>query len=138
MKRLVEMGLPVEGSSKIEEPASLAPDVSTLSVADEEFHLGSNETPFAVAIRHNSSTLTETLPTLGADPNSLSLTSGLFAAPFPLTVLGHVITPNARYCRARLNRLLRKARHLFRRRTITQSPGAAHMGHGPARNQETD
>ena len=106
VKRLVEMGLPVEGSSEIEEPASLAPNVSTLSISDEQFHRRSNETPFAVAVRYNTFTLAETLLTLSADPNSLSLTSGLFAAPFPLAVLGHVITANAGYCHGRLNHFL--------------------------------
>ena len=62
--------------------------------------------PFAIAIRHNAFHLAATLISLGANPNALTLSSGLFTSTYPLTILGHVIISNARYSSARLKHLL--------------------------------
>ena len=80
--------------------------MGALSINDRSKPYRSNETPFAVAIRHNAFKLAEKLLSLGADPNSLSTNGGLFLSTFPSTVLGHVIISNARFCHARLNFLL--------------------------------
>ncbi|KAI4175679.1 MAG: hypothetical protein LQ346_008036 [Caloplaca aetnensis] len=104
--QLIDLGFPVDGQV-LERPTSAAlPDINTLSIHDENASLHSTETPFAVAIRHNAFNLASKLLSLGADPNSLSTTAGLFASPNPLTVLGHVIISNTRFCQARLNYLL--------------------------------
>ena len=103
---LVEMGFPVEGPSGADDTQNVPPDISTLSIADKQGPNQINETPFAVAIRHNAFNLADTLLSLGADANSLSNTSGLSKVVNPLTVLGHAIVSNARYCHARLNYLL--------------------------------
>ena len=111
---LVNTGLPVDGpqentSTNADVPPDslgLLPNIGTLSITDRSNSYRSNETPFAVAIRHNAFNLAEKLLSLGADPNSLSIKGGLFVSAFPLTVLGHVIISNARYCQARLNFLL--------------------------------
>lgn len=103
---LVDMGFPVEGTSKPDDPQSIPPDIGTLSIADKQLPNQMHETPFAVAIRHNAFKLADALLSLGADANSLSTKSGLFQVVKPLTILGHVIVSNARYCHARLNYLL--------------------------------
>ncbi|KAL8901345.1 MAG: hypothetical protein Q9207_005240 [Kuettlingeria erythrocarpa] len=106
VSQLIDLEFPVDGQTlKRPTPAAL-PDISTLSIREESASLHSTETPFAVAIRHNASNLANKLLSLGADPNSLSTTAGLFASTNPLTVLGHVIISNARFCQARLNYLL--------------------------------
>ena len=114
VNKLIGMGLPVEGLSvsKLNDPhirqesTSLPISISTLSITDTTPPTPMNETPFAVAVRHNAFNLATTLLSLGADPNSLATSSGLFSTRYPLTVLGHLITANARYSHARLNYLL--------------------------------
>ncbi|KAL8792124.1 MAG: hypothetical protein Q9195_005299 [Heterodermia aff. obscurata] len=112
VERLIEMGLPVEGPSKLDDP-DVAQDstplpniISTLSITDKSAFIQTNETPFVVAIRHNAFNLANTLLSFGADPNSLAISSGLFSTCYPLTALGHIVTANARYCYARLDYLL--------------------------------
>lgn len=108
---LVKAGLPVDGAQENtshiadvpQDSLNSLPNISALSIADRSKSFRSNGTPFAVAIRHNAFNLAEKLLSLGADPNSLSIKGGLFASAFPMTVLGHVIISNARYCQARLN-----------------------------------
>ena len=121
VEKLVGMGISVEGPSKLNDPdvtqesTSLSIGISTLSITDNSPSSQINETPFAVAIRHNAFNLANTLLSLGADPNSLATSSGLFSTRYPMTVLGHMITANARYCHARLNYLL----HLPEKHTIS-------------------
>ena len=111
---IVKSGLPVDGpeeyTANIANVPSDSPDllssIGALSITDRGKPYRSNETPFAVAIRHNAFNLAEKLLSLGADANSLSTKAGLFISAFPTTVLGHVIISNARYCQARLNFLL--------------------------------
>ena len=111
---LVQAGLPVDGAQEntssiadvSPDSPDLLPNIGALSITDGSKSYRSNETPFAVAIRHNAFKLAGKLLSLGADPNCLSTKGGLFASTFPLTVLGHVIISNARYCQARLNFLL--------------------------------
>ena len=107
--KLVEMSFPVEGPSEAGNAQNMPRDISTLSIAGKQGPNQINETPFAVAIRHNAFNLADTLLSLGAGANSLSTTSGLFHVVNPLTVLGHVIVSNARFCHARLNYLLNLA-----------------------------
>ncbi|KAL8800255.1 MAG: hypothetical protein Q9182_005311, partial [Xanthomendoza sp. 2 TL-2023] len=82
------------------------PDLALLSMTDSNITSRDIESPFAVAVRHNAFNLADKLLSLGADPNSLAMKSGLFAADYPLTVLGHMIVSNARYSFARLAYLL--------------------------------
>lgn len=105
--QLIDLGFPVDGQVLECSTSAALPEINTLSIHDgNAFPNSSNETPFAVAIRHNAFNLANKLLSLGADPNSLSSTAGLFASANPLTVLGHVIVSNARFCQARLNYLL--------------------------------
>ena len=110
--KLIDIGFPVEGPPKLDDPdvtqdsTSLPIGISTLSITDKSPSNQINETPFAVAVRHNAFKLANTLLSLGADPNSLAISSGLFSTRYPMTVLGHMITANARYCHARLYFLL--------------------------------
>ncbi|KAL9028825.1 MAG: hypothetical protein Q9196_002853 [Gyalolechia fulgens] len=107
VETLVHSKFPVGGWVSREGPTSnTLPDISTLSFHDQDGLTQRNETPFAVAVRHNAFNLASKLLSLAADPNSLSITAGLFASLYPLTVLGHVIVANARFCHARLNYLL--------------------------------
>lgn len=109
VETLVHSEFPVDGWMSREGPTSnTLPDISTLSFHDKDGFTQRNETPFAVAVRHNAFNLASKLLSLGADPNSLAITAGLFASLYPLTVLGHVIIANARFCHARLNYLLQR------------------------------
>ncbi|KAL8801967.1 MAG: hypothetical protein Q9200_006753 [Gallowayella weberi] len=83
-----------------------APDLTLLSMTDCSITSRDIESPFAIAVRHNAFNLANKLLSLGADPNSLAMKSGLFAADYPLTVLGHLIVSNARHSLARLAYLL--------------------------------
>ncbi|KAF2147808.1 ankyrin [Myriangium duriaei CBS 260.36] len=64
------------------------------------------EVPLSVALRYNSFRFATRLIFLGASPNALSLSASLFSTPHPTTILGHIITTNARYSRDRLSFLL--------------------------------
>ncbi|KAL8989515.1 MAG: hypothetical protein Q9169_008346 [Polycauliona sp. 2 TL-2023] len=107
VERVVDSGFPVDGRVSREHglPNTL-PDINALSINDTDIPIQRNETPFAVAVRHNAFNLASKLLSLGANPNSLSNTAGLFASVYPLSVLGQVIVANARFCHARLNYLL--------------------------------
>ncbi|KAL8646332.1 MAG: hypothetical protein Q9226_006903 [Calogaya cf. arnoldii] len=95
VETLVNSKFPVDGTMSREGPTpETLPDISTLSFHDRDGFTQRNETPFAVAVRHNAFNLASKLLSLGADPNSLSITAGLFASLYPLTVLGHVILNN--------------------------------------------
>ena len=115
VQTLVQMGIPVDGPTS-PTPAEgnhtttnndLNPeDIHRLSLQDNPDPTSTCETPFAVALRHNAFHLSSTLLSLGANPNALTLSSGLFKSPHPLTILGHIIISNARYSAARLKYLL--------------------------------
>ena len=114
VKILIQLGVPVDGpmaSSQMEDKRisdnDIASEMSTLSVTDKPTPILPCETPFAVAIRRNAFNLASTLLSLGANPNALTISSGLFKSPHPLTILGHIIISNARYSSARLKYLLR-------------------------------
>lgn len=81
-------------------------DISPLSLTKTSPQIMTCETPFAVALRHNAFNLATVLLQAGADPNALTLSSGLFISPYPLTTLGHMIISNARYSSPRLRYLL--------------------------------
>ena len=108
-------GIPIDGL--VSSPGAIRPDdditarVDDLSLASKALPTLSCETPFAVALRRNAFNLSAKLLSLGADPNSLSYASGLFKAPFPTTILGHIILSNARYSSARLRFLLHLESH---------------------------
>ncbi|KAI4095983.1 MAG: hypothetical protein L6R37_007013 [Teloschistes peruensis] len=120
VERLVEMGVPVDGTKAAVDDAekSLPDNINALSLR----HSSSSsitttitidpspdtvESPFTVALRHNAFPLATTLLSLSANPNHLCLSSGLFTSPHPLTPLGHLIIANARYSSARLAYLLK-------------------------------
>lgn len=116
VKVLVEAGVPVDGA---EYSQSVAPpnapstnqtagpvDMSSLSLTKTTPQIMTCETPFAVALRHNAFNLATFLLQAGADPNALTISSGLFISPYPLTTLGHMIISNARYSSPRLRYLL--------------------------------
>ena len=115
VQTLAQMGIPVDGPTT-PTPAEgnhtttnddLNPDVHRLSLKDNPGPtIPTCETPFAIAVRHNAFHLSSTLLSLGANPNALTLSSGLFKSPHPLTILGHIIISNARYSTARLKYLL--------------------------------
>ena len=116
VQSLVQTGTPVDGPATSPTPAegnpttnddSLNPDIHQLSLKDNPSPtILTCETPFAIAIRHNAFHLSTTLLSLNANPNALTLSSGLFKSPHPLTILGHIIISNARYSTARLKYLL--------------------------------
>ena len=113
VRSLVENGIPVDGplngpliGSIVESKDATSPNISSLSVNPEPTVAYPSETSFAIAVRHNAFYLASTLLSLKADPNALSLSSGLFTSLHPLTILGHVIISNARYSSARLRHLL--------------------------------
>ena len=114
VQTLASKGVPVDGPTmppRAEEDIAITNNVnieiSSLSLADVPAIALPCETPFAVALRHNAFNLCSTLLSLGANPNSLTLSSGLFSSPHALTILGHIIISNARYSSARLKYLLR-------------------------------
>ena len=113
VQTLVQTGIPVDGptsptSAKDNHTTndSLNSDFCWLSLKDDPSPIETCETPFAIAVRHNAFHLGSTLLSLGANPNALSLSSGLFRSSHPLTILGHIIISNARYSSARLKYLL--------------------------------
>ncbi|KAL9127632.1 MAG: hypothetical protein Q9217_003523 [Psora testacea] len=109
IKLLVDSGLPIDGAPIAERSLpgttihSRTPGL--VSVSNHAI-IFACETPFAVAIRHNAFSLASSLLSLGADPNALTISSGLFSYPYALTILGHIILSNARYSSARLKYLL--------------------------------
>lgn len=115
VSKLIELGIPVDGSlgnGSVRATADLqatdesTPDISTLTFQDANTVIHNIESPFTVALRHNAFILASKLLSLGADPNDLALNAGMFMSEQPLTVLGHIIISNSRYCRARLHYLL--------------------------------
>ena len=116
VQTLIQTGIPVDGPTSLN-PAEgnhttnndLNPDIDRLSLKDNPGPTQACETPFAIAIRHNAFHLGSTLLSLGANPNALTLSSGLFRSSHPLTILGHIIISNARYSSARLKYLLNLA-----------------------------
>ncbi len=116
VEALVAAGLPVDGSLDAPTAApqkqtippikALSSGISTLTIVNDLTPVLPCETPFTVAVRHNAFRLASTLLSLGANPNALTLSSGLVISPYPITVLGHVINSNARYSSARLRYLL--------------------------------
>ncbi len=67
---------------------------------------GITETPTTVAIQNNAFNLASRLLELGADINALSMSSGLVATKYPTTILGQIITFNARHSTPRLRYIL--------------------------------
>lgn len=110
VETLTELGVPVDGlwETTQEKDTEVPPcsKITGLSIQDQCSHVFPCETPLAVAIRHNAFHLASVLVSKGADPNSLSLSAGLFQSTHPLTILGHIIISNARYSSARLEYLL--------------------------------
>ncbi|KAL8640483.1 MAG: hypothetical protein Q9228_002610 [Teloschistes exilis] len=119
VERLVEMGVPVDGTKAAVDDAekSLPDNINALSLdhgtttttTDSSPDLSSSdpvESPFTVDLCHNAFPLATTLLSLSANPNHLCLSSGFFTSPHPLTLLGHLIIANARYSSARLAYLL--------------------------------
>ena len=108
VQTLVESGVPVDGlaASATDDKETKIPNISSLSLNGNSPVLLQCETPFAIALRHNAFHLASTLLSLHANPNALTLSSGLFTSSRPLTILGHVIISNARYSSARLKFLL--------------------------------
>ncbi|KAL8661569.1 MAG: hypothetical protein Q9202_005455 [Teloschistes flavicans] len=112
--KLVEMGVPVDGTKAAADDdaeKSLPDNINAMSLdhsttTTTDPCLSPVEPPFTVALRHNAFTLATTLLSLGANPNHLCFSSGLFTSPQPLTPLGHLIMANARYSSARLTYLL--------------------------------
>ena len=117
IEALVKAGVPVDGPLEVPDPTIKQPqlplDISTLNlertshmtVDDSRITLPC-ETPLAVAMRHNAFNLASKLLNLGADPNALTLSSGIFTSSFPTSILGHLIISNARYSSARLRYIL--------------------------------
>jgi ankyrin repeat protein len=110
---LVKCGVPVDGVpahapnvQDITRDESISTHMSSLSLKETAAPTYPCETPFTVSLRHNAFPLSTTLLSLGANPNALTLTSGLFSSPYPLTPLGHTIISNARFSSARLKYLL--------------------------------
>lgn len=64
------------------------------------------ETPLTVAVQNNSFKLCDFLISHGANPNSLSTSSGLIATAYPTTVLGQVIASAAHNSTSRIEYLL--------------------------------
>lgn len=64
------------------------------------------QTPLAVAIQNNAFELASTLIRIGADINAQSLSSGLIAGDYPLTILGQIIASTTRYSTPRLRYML--------------------------------
>ncbi|KAI9723892.1 MAG: hypothetical protein M1828_004011 [Chrysothrix sp. TS-e1954] len=112
MSRLVNMGVPIDGSDEIVKISYLGFEndvdahTAELTIDDAIKSARDCESPFSVAVRRNAFSLATRLLELKADPNSLSYCAGLYKSPRPLTVLGHVIISNARYSSARLRYLI--------------------------------
>ena len=102
---LVENGLPVDGRKGSHE-ASIDTNISSLTLDNLKAGIYSCETAFTVAVRRNAFNLANELLRLGANPNTLSFSSGMFTSSYPLTTLGHLIISNARYSTLRLEYLL--------------------------------
>lgn len=102
---LIKNGVPVDGRKGTRRTTD-STDISLLTLDDLKAGIYSCETAFAVAVRHNAFNLANELLRLGADPNTLSFSSGMFASSNPLTLLGHLIVSNARYSIPRLKYLL--------------------------------
>lgn len=119
---LVALGIPVDGAPERDTdslPSSVAwnatrsmqrlnlkepnPDAGKRQSESEIFL---TETPFSCALRNNSFKLCGELLCMGANPNALSRSAGLFASMYPVTILGHIIISNARYSSPRLRYLL--------------------------------
>ena len=110
---LVSKGVPVDGpiTPRIEGDTTttkkVSSEISSLSLTEVSANTLTCETPFTVALRRNAFNLCSIMLSLGANPNSLTLSSGFFSSPHALTILGHIIISNARYSSARLKYLLR-------------------------------
>lgn len=106
---LIGIGVPVRGlretSQEKDREAPPCSKIARLWIHDKCSHVFPCETPLAVAIRHNAFNLATALVSKGANPNSLSLSAGLFQTTHPLTILRHIIISNARYSSARLKYL---------------------------------
>lgn len=102
---LIESGVPVDGRKETHGTTD-ATDISSLTLDDLEAGIYSCETAFSVAVRRNAFNIGNHLLRLGAEPNTLSLSSGTFTSLRPLTGLGHLIISNARYSIARFRYLL--------------------------------
>ncbi|KAL8687743.1 MAG: hypothetical protein Q9218_006175 [Villophora microphyllina] len=117
VETLVELGVPVDGAKAMatddKTEKSLPDNINSLSLNPSTTLAAAShaivESPFTVALRHNALPLASTFLSLGANPNHLSLSSGLFTSIHALTPLGHIIVSNARYCSARLHYLLKLA-----------------------------
>jgi hypothetical protein len=64
------------------------------------------ETPFLIAVQHNAFNLATTFLEHGADPNALSVSSGLLSLEFPTTIIGQVIAASSQHTIPRLRYLL--------------------------------
>ncbi|KAL9585348.1 MAG: hypothetical protein Q9212_001579 [Teloschistes hypoglaucus] len=143
VEQLVEMGVPVDGTKAAVDDAgkSLPDNINALSLdhstttttTTDPSSQASVESPFTVALRHNAFPLATTLLSLRANPNHLSLSSGFFTSPYPLTPLGHLIIANARYSSARLAYLLNLSNTSFivepaRKLTALHRCAMGHLG----------
>jgi ankyrin repeat protein len=110
VQTLVGLDVPVDGppppQDKHATKDEIDSEMTSLSIEANRAAILACESPIAVAIRRNAFNLASTFLSLGADPNALTLSSGLFNSTHPLTVLGHIIISNARYSSARLKYLL--------------------------------
>lgn len=102
---LIKNGVPVDGR-KGTHGTTNGTDISSLVLDDLKAGIYSCETAFAIAVRRNAFNLANELLRLGANSNTLSFSSGMFASSHPLTILGHLIVSNARYSTPRLKYLL--------------------------------
>ncbi|KAL6719266.1 hypothetical protein ACLMJK_003505 [Lecanora helva] len=102
---LIRNGVPIDGRKGTHESTSDT-NISSLTLDDLKAGIYSCETAFAVAVRRNAFNLANELLRLGADPSTLSFSSGMFASSHPLITLGHLIISNARYSIPRLKYIL--------------------------------
>ena len=102
---LIKAGIPVDGRKGALGSIGDA-DISSLVLDDLKAGIYSCETAFAVAVRRNAFNLANELLRLGANPNTLSFSSGMFASSHPLTILGQLIISNARHSVHRLRYLI--------------------------------
>ena len=112
LEYLVVQGLPVDG---VTDPLGTLVTVERLDLnksesnppeSASELSVFLTETSLSCALRKNCFKICDELLRLGADPNALSLSAGLFTSTHPTTVLGHAIISNGRYSLPKLEYLL--------------------------------